>query len=131
MYWRLTGRYFGWKTHILVNSLLPFQIDVLIVSSLLVSTPGGSDMATRLIPAPDPTPAGPTSGPAAPPPPQDRPIAPQGPGQLALLCSQIGVWCHVFESGIGGSSVLCVILCRYACRIGDSFVRSWARSLIV
>ena len=84
-------------------------------------------MATPLIPAPDPTPAAPTSGPAdppPPPPPQDRPIAPQGQGQLALLCSQIGVWCHVFESGIGGSSVLCVILCRYACRIGDSFVRS-------
>ena len=68
---------------------------------------GGSDLATPLIPAPDPTPAGPTSGPAAPPPPQDRLIAPQGPGQLALLCSQIDVWCRVFESGIGGSSVLC------------------------
>ena len=62
---------------------------------------GGVRHGHPLIPAPDPTPAGPTSGPAALPPPQDRPIAPQGPGQLALLCSQIGVWCRVFESGIG------------------------------
>ena len=70
---------------------------------------GGSDLATPhpccrpLIPAPDPTPA-------APPPPQDGPIAPQGPGQLALLCSQTCVWCHVFVCVIGGISALCVFL---------------------
>ena len=63
-----------------------------------------------LIPASDPTPADPTSRPAAPPPHQDRPIAPQGPGRMAPFGSQICVWCRVFVSGIGGSSVLCEFL---------------------
>ena len=38
-----------------------------------------------------PTPADLTSGPAAPPPPQGRPIAPRGPGPSATLGSQICV----------------------------------------
>ena len=118
------GEVFRLKNRILVNSLLPFQIDVLIVSSLLLSTPGGFRHGHPPHPCSRPHPSRSDQRASSPASPQDRPIAPQGPGQLALLCSQIGVWCRVFESGIGGSSVLCVILCRYACRIGDSFVRS-------
>ena len=103
---------------------------------LLMSTPKGTDTPPPLHPRSRPHPSSSDQRVSSPAAPRDRPIAPRGPGPSATLGSQICVACCVVECGVGDRQfgvgcVSGVILCRYSCRIGDLFVRSCARSLLV
>ena len=85
--------------------------------------------------APNPIPAGPTSGIAAPPPPPGSSHSASGPrsvGNIGQLNSCLVLCGCVWDGGqFGVGCVPGVILCRYSYRIGDLLVRSCARSLLV
>ena len=75
------------------------------------------------------------SGGAAGPPPPGSSHSASGPrsvgnlGQLNKCLVSCGCEWHRGQFGVG--CVSGVILCRYSCRIGDLFVRSCARNLLV